>query len=248
MSTVTSPAITSVLQSRREIAQGTMAFRFEKPSGWQFTAGQFLDLTLIDPPETDAEGKTRSFSIASAPDEDTLMVATRTRDTAFKRVMKTMPIGAAVTIEGPSGDLTLPAHSARPVVLLAGGIGITPFRSMLVHASRASREKPPHRMFLFYSNRRPEDAPFLAELRGLAKENQRFTLVATMSEMSSSQRPWSGETGLIDHPMLARHLKGIVSPVYYVAGPPAMVRAVAEMLEKQSVPHEDIHAEEFSGY
>jgi ferredoxin-NADP reductase len=242
---VTSPTVTSVLQSRREIAQGTMAFRFEKPPGWVFHAGQFLDMTLIDPPETDAEGDTRSFSIASGPGEEALMVATRMRDTAFKRVLKTMAIGTAVTIEGPSGDLTLPGESARPLVFLAGGIGITPFRSMLV---QAAREKLPHRLFLFYSNRRPEDAPFLTELRSLEKENQRFTLIATMSEMSSSQRPWSGETGLIDHALLSRHLKDAVSPIYYVAGPPAMVQALSETLKKQSVPDADIHAEEFSGY
>ena len=77
-----------------------MAFRFDKPPGWSFVAGQYLDLTLIDPPETDDEGNTRSFTIASAPSEDTLMIATRMRDTAFKRVLKTMSIGGSVTIDG----------------------------------------------------------------------------------------------------------------------------------------------------
>src|ERR1700716_2120084 len=122
------PAVTSLLHSRQEVADGTMAFRFDKPPGWVFKAGQFLDMTLLNPAETDAEGNTRSFSIASGPHEDTLMIATRLRDTAFKRVLKTMSIGGAVTIEGPSGDLTLPDDSARPIVFLAGGIGITPFR------------------------------------------------------------------------------------------------------------------------
>jgi ferredoxin-NADP reductase len=241
----TSRAVTSVLQNRREVAQGTMAFRFDKPPGWSFVAGQYLDLTLIDPPETDDEGNTRSFSICSAPSEDSLMITTRMRDTAFKRVLKTMSIGGTVTIDGPSGDLTLPADSSRPVVFLAGGIGITPFRSMLVHATR---EKLPHRLFLFYSNRRPEDAPFLVELSALEKENRRFTLVATMSEMTSSRRPWSGATGLIDAALLSRHLKDAVSPIYYVAGPPNMVKALSETLRKQSVPDADIRAEEFSGY
>ena len=246
MSTVTTPpTVTSRLQSRQGVADGTMAFRFDKPRGWVFKAGQFLDMTLLNPAETDAEGNSRSFSIASGPDEDTLMVATRMRDTAFKRVLKTMPIGTAVKIEGPSGDLTLQNDSTRTAVFLAGGIGITPFRSMLV---QAAHQKLPHRLFLFYSNRRPEDAPFLTELRSLEKENQRFTLIATMSEMSSSQRPWSGETGLIDHALLSRHLKDAVSPIYYVAGPPAMVQALSETLKKQSVPDADIHAEEFSGY
>lgn len=242
---VTPPTVTSLLQSRQDVAEGTMAFRFDKPLGWVFKAGQFLDMTLINPAETDAEGNTRSFSIASAPDEDSLMVATRMRDTAFKRVLKTMPIGTAVKIEGPSGDLTLPNDSTRSVVFLAGGIGITPFRSMLV---QAARQKLPHRLFLFYSNRRPEDAPFLEELQALQTENPRYTLIPSMSQMATSHRPWTGETGLIDQAMLSRHLSGTVSPLYYIAGPPGMVRGLHAMLAKQSVKDGDIHAEEFFGY
>jgi ferredoxin-NADP reductase len=115
-------------------------------------------MTLLKPSETDTEGNTRAFSIASGPQEETLMVATRMRDTAFKRVLNTMPLGSAVKIEGPFGDLTLQNNVKRTAVFLAGGIGITPFRSMVF---RAAKEKLPHRIFLFYSNRRPEDAPFL---------------------------------------------------------------------------------------
>src|SRR5579872_6878293 len=133
-----SPIFMSKLKDRKEVAERTIAFRFEKPSGWTFKAGQFIDMTLLDPSETDSEGNTRGFSIASGPHEEMLMVATRIRDTAFKRVLTTMPIGTAVKIEGPSGDLTLPNNSKRAVALLAGGIGITPFRSMLV---RAAKEK-----------------------------------------------------------------------------------------------------------
>ena len=102
-----SPGFMCKLKDRKEVAEGTMAFRFEKPSGWAFKAGQYLDMTLLDPSETDSEGNVRSFSIASAPHEETLMVATRMRDTAFKRVLRTMPLGTAVKIEGPSGDLIL---------------------------------------------------------------------------------------------------------------------------------------------
>src|SRR5665213_2590267 len=169
MATVATPLITTArLLSRHEVAESTMAFRFERPANWTFNAGQYLDMTLLDPPEADSEGSVRTLSIASGPHEETLMVATRMRDTAFKRVLMTMPVGTAVKIEGPSGDLTLPNNSKRAVALLAGGIGITPFRSMLV---RAAKEKQPHRIFLFYSNRRPEDAPFLEELQALQKEN-----------------------------------------------------------------------------
>ena len=125
------PGFICKLEDRKEVAEGTMAFWFEKPSGWTFKAGQYLDMTLLDPPETDSEGNVRSFSIASAPHEETLMVATRMRDTAFKRALKTMSFGTAVKIEGPSGDLILQNEVTRTVVFLAGGIGITPFRSIV---------------------------------------------------------------------------------------------------------------------
>ncbi|HXU19677.1 MAG TPA: FAD-dependent oxidoreductase [Verrucomicrobiae bacterium] len=240
-----SPIFMSKLKDRKEVAERTIAFRFEKPSGWTFKAGQFIDMTLLDPSETDSEGNTRGFSIASGPHEEMLMVATRIRDTAFKRVLKTMPIGTAVKIEGPSGDLTLPNNFKRAVALLAGGIGITPFRSMLV---RAAKEKLPHRIFLFYSNRRPEDAPFLEELQTLERANPNYKLIASMTEMKKSQRPWDGETGLINPEMLTRHLKGAGTPIYFIAGPPAMVKGLHEMLNKAGVDDDDIRAEEFAGY
>jgi ferredoxin-NADP reductase len=232
------------LKDRKEVAEGTMAFRFEKPSGWTFKAGQYLDMTLLDPSETDSEGNVRSFTIASAPHEETLMVATRMRDTAFKRVLRTMPFGTAVKIEGPSGDLILKKDS-RAAIFLAGGIGITPFRS-IVHW--AAKEKLPNRIVLFYSNRRPEDAPFLAELQSLERDNPKYKVVASMTEMEKSHQPWNGETGLIDREMLARHVKGAALPIYYIAGPPAMVNSLHEMLNKAGVKKNDIRAEEFTGY
>src|ERR1051326_3716890 len=117
------PVFMTRLQHRQEVADGTMAFLFGKPTDWTFEAGQFIDITLLDPAETDAEGNTRGFSIASAPFENTLMIVTRMRDTAFKRVLKTLPLGTEVKIEGPFGDLRLHHNRVRPAVVLSGGIG-----------------------------------------------------------------------------------------------------------------------------
>ena len=239
------PTFMSKLKDREEVAERTIAFRFEKPPGWAFKAGQFIDMTLLGPSETDSEGNTRGFSIASGPHEETLMVTTRMRDTAFKRVLKIMPIGTAVKIEGPFGGLTLPNNASRTLVFLAGGIGITPFRSMLV---RAAEEKLPHRILLFYSNRRPEDAPFLEELQALERQNSNYKIIPSMTEMEKSDRLWNGETGLINQEMLARHLKDAKSPIYYIAGPPAMVKGLHQMLNKAGVDDDDIRAEEFAGY
>ena len=243
--TTTVPVTLSKLVSRHEVAERTTAFRFEKPSNWTFKAGQFLDMTLLNPSETDTEGNTRSFSIASAPHEETLMVATRMRDTAFKRVLGTMPLGSAVKLEGPSGDLTLLNDIERAAVFLAGGIGITPFRSIVFGAAK---EKIPQQIFLFYSNRRPEDAPFLDELRALEKENPNYKLVASMTEMAKSHRAWQGESGQIHQAMLSRYLKDAVSPIYYIAGPPEMVKGLHTMINEAGVDDDNIRAEEFAGY
>lgn len=237
--------VTVRLRSRIEVAERTMAFHFEKPSGWTFKAGQYVDVTLIDPPETDSQGNGRAFSIASAPQEESLMIATRMRDTAFKRVLGAMSIGEAVKIDGPFGNLTLHKDAGRPALLLAGGIGITPFRSILV---RAAREKVPHRIVLLYSNRRPEDAPFLVELSGLQGENPNFTLVATMTEMSKSRLAWQGEKGPIDREKLTRYLPGPASPICYIAGPPAMASSLFDVLGECGIDGDDIRSEEFSGY
>ena len=233
------------LKLRHEVALETMAFHFEKPAGFCFTPGQFIDMTLTNSHETDAEGNVRSFSIASAPHEDMLMVATRMRSTAFKRVLTTMPLGSEVKIESPSGDLTLPHDGARTAVFLAGGIGITPFRSMLVWAAK---EQLPQHLVLFYSNRRPEDAPFLDELHALEKKNPNYMLIATMTDMAKSHQAWSGETGQVNKDMLSKYVKGAESPIYYIAGPPAMVQGLHAMLNKAGVADGDIRAEEFAGY
>lgn len=249
---VTYPASMARLKSRQGVAEQTMAFHFEKPENWTFKAGQFVDITLINPPETDTEGDTRGFSIASSPHEELLMVTTRMRGTAFKRVLRTLPLDTQVKVEGPFGNLTLHNNVARPAVLLAGGIGITPFRSIVFWAAK---EKLKHRIFLFYSTRRPEDAAFLDELQSLERENPNYKCIPTMTEIEKSKGLWQGEVGLISYDLIARHLKVVASPalytagpIYYIAGPPAMVGDLRTMLTNSGVDDDDIRTEEFTGY
>lgn len=239
------PAHKTWLKGREEVAERTMAFHFAKPAGFQFQPGQFLDFTLLNPPETDAEGATRTFSIASAPYEDELVVATRMRDTAFKRLLKNLPLGQELSMDGPMGSFTLHKNTAKPAVFLAGGIGITPFLSIL---RQAAREKALHQLCLFYSNRRPEDTAFMETLRGLERANPNFRFIPTMTKMPESKREWKGETGLINRQMLVKYLKDLRGPIYYIAGPPAMVAAMRQMLIEAGADEDDIRAEEFGGY
>ena len=141
--------------------------------------------------------------------------------------------------------MVLHEDTARPAVFLAGGIGITPFLSMARHAAK---NRLPHRIFLFYSNRRAEDAAFLDELRNLEHSNPNYRLIPTMAEAEKSSQPWKGETGFIRRDMLERHLPNLLSPVYYFAGPPAMTMAMQSMLVSFGISENDMRSEEFYGY
>src|SRR5262245_57414801 len=236
---------TTKLNERRDVAEGTMAFHLEKPPGFQFKAGQYINITLIDPPETDEEGNTRSFSIASAPFESDLIVATRMRDTAFKRVFRTLTLNNEVRVSGPFGSFTLHNDASRPAVFLVGGIGITPFRSMILQAAKDNLE---HKLFLFYANRRPEDAAFLDELQETEKQNANYKFIATMTDIQKSTRPWHGETGRITQEMLTKSIGNLQGPIYYSAGPAGMVTAMRQLLSGSGVSDDDIRTEEFTGY
>jgi len=233
------------LTKKECVAEGTMAFYFEKPSDFFFKPGQYVDVTLVNPEHTDEEGNIRSFSIASTPADPFLMLVTRMRDTAFKRSLDAMLSKNEILFDGPFGYFTLHHNAVKPAVLLAGGIGIAPFVSMVRNAARL---KSAHHIYLFYSNRRPEDAAFLQVLKESEKENPGFQLIPTMTAMNGSQQVWSGETGAIDDVMLDKYLPALRGPIYYIAGPPAMVAAMQEALASGGVDKDDVISEDFVGY
>ena len=137
------PSYQVKLSGREQVAEGTVAFRFEKPAGFAFRAGQAVVLELAD---------RRTFSLVSAPFESELVIATRMRDTAFKRALNALPDGASVKLTGPLGQFRL-ADTARPAVFIAGGIGITPFMSML---RQAAQERLADRLAALLRQRRDE--------------------------------------------------------------------------------------------
>jgi ferredoxin-NADP reductase len=234
----------TALTAREEIAARTMAFHLSKPAGFAFKAGQAIELLL--PSDAAGEAAPRhAFSIVSAPYENELVVATRMRDSAYKRALGLLPIGAAVQIDGPFGSLTLHKDSTRAAVFIAGGIGITPFVSILRQAAHDASEQ---RLVLLYSNRRPEDAAFLRDLQRLEDRNPNFTLVATMTGMATSRQRWDGQTARLGPDLLRSVMGPLTRPIAYVAGPPAMVQAVRGALNDTGVQDDDIRGEEFFGY
>ena len=236
----------STLIGRTEVAENTMAFQFEKPNNFVFKAGQYIDVTLSGSQLQfgPADRLTHTFSIASSPCDQDLVVTTRMRSSIFKRAISSLPIGTRARIEGPMGSFSLHNNTAKPAVFLAGGIGIAPFLSMLTHATR---EKLGHRIVLFYANRYLEDAAFIDTLWELERANPRFRFVPTLTR-EAMKSGWKGKTGYISAEMILTYVGVLQGPIYYIAGPPTMVAATRRILVEAVVDEDDIRTEEFGGY
>lgn len=234
----------SALLGREVVAEQTVACVLRRPAGFHFAAGQYVELRLPSPAFTDALGATRAMSIASAPSDDDLTLLMRVRATAFKRSIMHLARGAPLLLDGPADDLTFDTCSAAPLVLFAGGVGIAPFRALL---REAATEMCAFDGVVFYSNRRPEDAPFLDEFQSLsAAIGLRF--VPTMTRMAEAMLPWPGETECLSAAMIHRHVGQSRRPRYYISGSTLFVSGLCYDLERAGVPAHDIRIEMYAGY
>ena len=226
------------------MAKGTLLVLFDLlGQEVDFRAGQYFWVTLLDPPYEDEKGPRRHISVVTSPnDRGVLGLCTRLRDSAFKRSLAELPVGAEVEVEQPKGDFVLPDEIDLPLVFLAGGIGITVFHSML---RSIVEERLPHRVTLVYSNRDRESTAFLEELTQLAREQGNIDLVLTMTD----EEAWDGERRKIGPELLRDHLDGdLAGYSYLLAGPPAMVEGVTASLREAGIPERRIQPERFSGY
>lgn len=232
------------LAGRRMVALRTLAIDIEPAGPLAFKAGQTCDLTIPNPAYTDNLGSARTFSIASPPGTTPLVFATRLTDSAFKRTLAEIPLGSAIDLDGPFGSFTLHQNAKRPAVLMAGGIGITPFRSIIADATL---RKLPHRITLLFSNASASAAPFLDDLQAFARENPNFTLVPTITAGVPGE-PWSFETGRIDAAFVKSRVSDPASAVFYIAGPAGFVAAMAAITTEIGADPDSVKSEEFPGY
>ncbi|MBL8019971.1 MAG: 2Fe-2S iron-sulfur cluster binding domain-containing protein [Leptospirales bacterium] len=232
------------LLHKTRIADDTMAFWFDTSlNDFPFTPGQFVDITL--PEMENIPGQSvRTFSVASSPlRSDSIIIASRIRNSPFKQALANLQEGAPVFISPPLGQFSLHEDATIPAVFIAGGMGITPFRAMI---EWLLAERPTQKVYLFYSNRTPGLTAFLDELELWASESPNFKLIATITERDHSD--WKYETGRIDKVLIRRNIPENEHPIYYVAGPSRMVHSVREMLLQLGVFDHDIKSEEFLGY
>ena len=238
------PSYTSSLLAREAVADNTLAVHFAKPPGFEFRAGQYVDIVLASSPFHDLWGDLRTFSIASAPFEDHLEFVMRLSHTAFKRALSILPMGTTVALNGPAGTFQLDSGGSQPAVFLAGGVGIAPFLSML---RQAKHDRSPRPLYLFYSNHEASDSAYLSELRKHAGDSfLRLALIPTITGNAGSD--WTGERGRIDAAMLLRHVPAGTHPMYYIAGPSQFVSAMISVLAALDVGEADTQIEDFGEF
>ena len=232
------------IEEKQEVAKGTLLVTLDLlGEEMPFTPGQYFHVTLPNLGDDDEKGLRRHITVVTSPNEKGVLgFATRMRDSAFKRTLRELPVGSEVEVEPPKGKFGLPEDSARPLVFVAGGIGITVFRSMLRYINE---ERLPYRVTLIYSNRDRASTAFLDELRELEQALPDFRLVLTMTQDPG----WAGETRKVDAEFVKDYLEDDLNRyTFLVAGPPAMAEGVQGALREAGVRDENVIAERYSGY
>lgn len=224
----------TVLLERRQVADKTLEVSFERPEQFTFQAGQYIQLRLPKLLHADPKGSSRVFSIASSPlDEKKISIAYRETGSGFKRTLRELATGSETMIEGPHGFYTLAGVPSRALGLVAGGIGITPFMSMLRFAAE-SDEETRARVTLLYSNQSPKSAAYLEELEEMERQNARLSV--------------RKKFGVIDADFVRKNVEDVNGCIWYIAGPPIMVESTRSVLHAVGVDSSSVYFENFIGY
>jgi glycine betaine catabolism B len=222
-----------------------------------YNAGQFAFFD-IGGVYDDPKGPIRHFTISSSPTEDFIMFSTRIRDSPYKKRLSTLEEGSKVKIRGPEGQFVLHEDYSKPAVFLSGGIGVTPFRSMIKYATD---KQLPLKITMFDSNRNRENIVFKEEFDNWVTANKNLKVIYTISDdrgqnekqqsSSSTTNDWKGEYGRIDKAMILKHvdINTLNNSIFYICGPPSMLKAMQSLLQENlEIPKERIKVEEFTGY
>jgi ferredoxin-NADP reductase len=211
-------------------------FRFARPASFTFQAGQFLTVRV----QADGRQHVRCYSISSAPEAAGYFEISVKRQGLVSGVLHaTLRPGSPLLVKMPAGRFTYPSGDDRPVVLVAGGVGITPLVSMLRHGVTADPGRP---FTLLYSARGRRELAFWDELNGLARRHPHVRLIATVTEPSAD---WQDRVGRIDRALIANYVPNAAHSVFLMCGPLRMIGEIRETLLAMGVPDAQVRSEVF---
>jgi ferredoxin-NADP reductase len=232
---------------KKEESGNIKSFIFEKPNGFNFDPGQFIYLTLPKLLFPDQRGEIRHFTISSSPTEDILMITTKIREeSGYKKTLDKIEEGSFLEYQGPIGDFVLKKNKEKVQVFLAGGIGITPFRSIIKYKIDKNLKT---KIDLIYSCSTTEEITFRNELE-IWNKNGQINLDITITHPEESKEKWDGLKGRLDRNVIEDIIKNynIENIDFWVCGPPPFVSAMEEELSGMGINNESIITEKFSGY
>jgi len=231
---------------KEKIAKDTHSFYWDSTNiDLNFLPGQYVRMTLnIKNP--DNRGGFRSFTIASSPlEKQHIMITTKIIKSSFKKRLMILKPQELVKFFGPMGGFILNEEEKENRVFLAGGIGITPFHSMITYAFSKNLSIA---ITLLVSFSTAEDVFWYEKLQDIAKKNPNIRVIYTVSHPEESRIKWNGETGRISENLIRKYVQDIFKPQYFIVGPPAMVAAMEEVVKNMGVSNERIFIENFTGY
>lgn len=237
----------TLIEKQKVEGTDVMSFKFDK-SSLQYMAGQYayFDIGGVN---NDPKGPIRHFTIASSPTEDFILMTTRIRDSPYKKRLAALEVGVKVKVKGPEGEFILHEDYSKPAIFLSGGIGVTPFRSMIKYATD---KQLPLKIIMFDSNRNKQNILFKDEFDECLKVDKNLKIIYTISDKQDQfgTESWKGEKGRIDKAMLTKHLQNdeLLNAIFYICGPPAMINAMQELLKELQIQKDQIKVEEFTGY
>lgn len=237
------------LVEKKQVSPDVFTFYFRPDSPLVWKAGQFMRYKIPDA-APDERGENRFFSIASAPFEDHVQLTTRfvsDKGSTFKKDLQKIEVGQSVEAMGPSGHFVLDDPS-RQFVFIAGGIGITPFRAILMDMDYSGL---PLNVNLLYANR-SKDAIFKEELESLAKKHPEFKIFYVVDGEAVSDEKIAENVrvlpGKIDQTMIQTLVPGFQAATFYISGPEPMVLALEQVVNAMGVPNENMKRDYFPGY
>ena len=232
------------LMGRRRETPSVLTFQFGiEGTGFRYLPNQFVFLEL--PGVQDPRGPRRPFSLSSSPTEtESISITSKMTGSPFKEQLASLEVGDVGIVRGPLGDFLL--DPTRPALMIAGGVGITPFRGMIRYAADSDLPNP---IVLLYSNKVPEEIAFRRELQDIEERWGGLKVVHTLTRPQESTSAWTGRTGRIDAQLIHEELDGLGNPNVYVCGTPGFVEGMVRVLRRETgFPEESIRIERFRGY